>query len=115
MRFSVDQDDELVVFTIKEPVLDSTIAPDVKSELLIICQPHIKALVIDLTMVQLCDSQGLSSLLLASRQMNENEGFLVLIGVQDTVKNLFAISRLTELFEFQPDLASAIAWLSNEN
>ncbi len=112
MRFSVDQDDELVIFTIKEPVLDSSNAPEVKSELLIICQPEIKALVIDLSMVQLCDSQGLSSLLLAHRQMNDNQGFLILVGVQDQVKSLFDISRLTELFEFQPTVEAAIAWLS---
>lgn len=112
MRFSVEQDDELAILTIKEPILDSTIAPDVKSELLIICQPQIKALIIDLSMVQLCDSQGLSALLLAHRQMNENEGFLVLAGVQDQVKSLFNISHLTELFEFQPDVQSAVKWLA---
>jgi anti-anti-sigma factor len=112
MRFSVDQDDELIVFTIKEPVLDSTNAPDVKSELLIICQPQVKALVIDLSMVQLCDSQGLSSILLAGRLVKENEGFLILVGVQEQVKNLFDISRLTELFEFRQTVEEAIAWLS---
>ncbi|MCO6466526.1 MAG: STAS domain-containing protein [Bradyrhizobiaceae bacterium] len=112
MRFSVDQDDELVIFTLKEPLLDASVAPDVKSELLIICQPHVKALIIDLSMVQLCDSQGLSSLLLANRQMNENEGFLILVGVQDQVRSLFEVSRLSELFEFKPDVQSAVAWLS---
>ncbi len=111
MRFSVDQDDELVVFTIKEPVLDSTNAPDVKSELLIICQPHVKALVIDLSMVQLCDSQGLSALLLASRQMKENEGFLILVGVQEQVRRLFDISHIADLFEFQDSVEAAIRWL----
>lgn len=114
MRFSVDQDDELVILTIKEPVLDSTIAPDVKSELLIICQPHVKGLVLDLSMVQLCDSQGLSALLLANRQMKENEGFLVLVGVQDQVMSLFNISRLAELFVFQPDVKEAVAWLGSD-
>jgi anti-anti-sigma factor len=112
MRFSVDQDDELVIFTIKEPVLDSTNAPEVKSELLIICQPHVKALVIDLSMVQLCDSQGLSSLLLASRQMKENEGFVILVGVQEQVKNLFEISRISDLYKFHDSVESAVKWLS---
>jgi len=111
MRFSVEQDDELVVFAIKEPALDSTNAPEVKSEFLILCQPSIKALVVDLAMVHFCDSQGLSSLLLAHRQMKEHEGFVILVGVQDQVRNLFRISQIEYLFEFQPSVADAIAWL----
>lgn len=111
MKFSVEQDDELVIFTIKEPSLDSTNAPEVKSELLILCQPNVKALVIDMSMVHFCDSQGLSSLLLAHRQMSEAEGFVILVGMQDQVRNLFRISQIEYLFEFQPTLADAITWL----
>jgi len=113
MRFSVEQDDELVVLTLREPVLDSTNAPEVKSELLILCQEGVKALIIDLSMVQLCDSQGLSSLLLAHRQMKDNEGFVVLAGVQETVRNLFRISQIEYLFEFQPSVNDAITWLQS--
>ncbi len=114
MRFSVEQDDELVILTIKEPVLDSTNAPDVKSELLILCQPNVKALVIDLSSVHFCDSQGLSSILLARRQMNENEGFVVLVGVQEPVRNLFRISQIEYLFEFHATVADAITWLQTD-
>lgn len=111
MRFSVEQDDELVVFTVKEPTLDAVLAPDVKSEILIICQPSVKALIIDLSMVQLCDTQGLSALLLARRQMNDNEGFIVLVGVNEHVRNLFRITQIEELFEFKESVSHAIAWL----
>ncbi len=111
MRFSVEQDDELVVFTLKEPTLDAVLAPEVKSEILIICQPAVKALVIDLSMVQLCDTQGLSALLLARRQMNEHEGFIVLVGVNENVHNLLRISKIDDLFEFKESVSQAIAWL----
>ncbi|MFN4909530.1 MAG: STAS domain-containing protein [Bacteroidota bacterium] len=111
MRFSVEQDDELVVFTIKEPMLDAVLAPDVKSEILIICQPAVKALIIDLSMVQICDTQGLSALLLARRQMNEHEGFIVLVGVNENVHNLLRISKIDDLFEFKESVSQAIAWL----
>ncbi|MBC8124169.1 MAG: STAS domain-containing protein [Candidatus Kapabacteria bacterium] len=113
MRFSVEQDDELVVFTIKEPMLDSTNAPEVKSELLILCQPSAKALVVDLSSVHFCDSQGLSSLLLAHRQMKEHEGFVILVGLHEQVRNLFRISQIEYLFEFQPTVAEAVAWLQS--
>lgn len=114
MRFAVEQDDELVIFTIKESILDSTNAPDVKSELLILCQPSVKALVMDLSMVHFCDSQGLSAVLLAHRQMKDNEGFVVLVGVQESVRKLFAISQIEYLFEFQPTVEAAISWLQSE-
>lgn len=114
MRFSVDHDGELVIFTIKEPLLDSSIAAEVKHELLIICQPEVKALVIDLSMVQLCDTQGLSALLLANRQMNENEGFLILVGVQGQVKSLIDISRLSDKLEIRDTVQDAVRWLSEE-
>lgn len=114
MRFSVEQDDEVVTFTIKEPILDSTNAPDVKSELLILCQPTVRALLIDLSMVHFCDSQGLSSLLLAHRQMKDNEGFVILVGVQEQVRNLFKISQIEYLFEFQATVSEAVAWLQSE-
>lgn len=113
MRFSVEQDDELVVFTIKEPMLDSTNAPEVKSEFLILCQPSVKALVIDLTLVHFCDSQGLSSILLAHRQMKEHEGFVILVGLQEQVRSLFRISQIEYLFEFQANVADAVAWLQS--
>ncbi|MEY3385240.1 MAG: hypothetical protein RIR53_51 [Bacteroidota bacterium] len=114
MRFSVEQDDELVVFTLKEPTLDAVLAPEVKSEILIICQPAVKALVIDLSMVQLCDTQGLSALLLARRQMNENEGFVVIVGTNENVRNLFRISQIDGMFEFKNSVNEAIAWLQSE-
>ncbi|MBU3679913.1 MAG: STAS domain-containing protein [Candidatus Kapabacteria bacterium] len=111
MRFSVEQDDELVVFTLKEPTLDAVLAPEVKSEILIICQPAVKALIVDLSMVQLCDTQGLSSLLLARRQMNDNEGFVVIVGASENVRNLFRISQIDGMFEFKESVSQAIAWL----
>jgi anti-anti-sigma regulatory factor len=43
--------------------------------------------------------------------MKEHEGFVLLVGTQETVRNLFRISQIEYLFEFQPTVADAIAWL----
>lgn len=111
MKFSVEQDDELVTFTLKEPRLDSTTAPEVKSELLILLQEGIKAIIIDLSNVEFCDSQGLSALLLAHRQMKESEGFVLLVGVNENVRNLLRISQIEYLFEFHDTVEAAVASL----
>ncbi|CAN5562844.1 hypothetical protein BH10BAC6_BH10BAC6_10280 [soil metagenome] len=111
MKFSVEQDDELVTFTLKEPRLDSTTAPEVKSELLILLQERIKAIIIDLSNVEFCDSQGLSALLLANRQMKESEGFVLLVGVNEHVRGLLRISQIEYLFEFFDTTEAAAASL----
>ena len=46
--------------------------------------------------------------------MADNEGFVILVGVQQQVRNLFAISQIEYLFEFQPSVAEAVAWLQAE-
>ena len=100
MKFTVEQDDDIVIFTLKEPKLDSLNAPDVKAELLIIGQPNVIGLIIDLSKVTFCDSAGLSALLLAHRQMKEHDAPVILVGVGDQVRNLLKISQLEWLFDY---------------
>lgn len=76
MKFTVDHDDNVVIFTLKEQRLDSSTAPEIKAELLIVCQPTISALVVDLSRVDYADSSGLSALLLAYRQLRDTTSLL---------------------------------------
>ncbi|MEY3310738.1 MAG: hypothetical protein RL348_56 [Bacteroidota bacterium] len=108
MRFSVEQQDTVAIFTLKESSLDAVLSPDVKAELLIICQPTLEALIIDLSMVQLCDSAGLSALLLAQRLMKEHEAPVILVGASDRIKSLLRISQLEWLFEYYATVEDAI-------
>jgi len=108
MRFSVEQQDTVAIFTLKESCLDAVLSPDVKAELLIICQPTLEALIIDLSMVQLCDSAGLSALLLAQRLMKEHEAPVILVGASDRIKSLLRISQLEWLFEYYATVEDAI-------
>ena len=108
MRFSVEQQDTVAIFTLKESSLDAVLSPDVKAELLIICQPTLEALIIDLSMVQLCDRAGLSALLLAQRLMKEHEAPVILVGASDRIKSLLRISQLEWLFEYYATVEDAI-------
>ncbi len=114
MKFSIEQDDNIVVFTLKENRLDSTVAPDVKAELLIVCQPDIDALIIDLAKVDYADSTGLSSLLLAHRQLKDHDAPVILVGVRETVRNLLRISQMEWLFEFYDTKDQAFADLQTD-
>ena len=100
MRFSSEHSDNVVVFTLKTPNLDSEISAQVKAELLILCQPDIEALIFDLSNVKYVDSTGLGALLLANRQLREYETPIVLVGVQEMVMKMLNISQLENIFEY---------------
>ncbi len=114
MHFAVEQDDNVVIFTIREPRLDATIAGDVKAEFLILCQPDVEALIIDLTAVQACDSAGLSALLLAQRVMGESGAPVVLAGVQPAVLNLMKIIQHDRVYPMFDSVEDALADLQEE-
>ncbi|MCX7930544.1 MAG: STAS domain-containing protein [Chlorobi bacterium] len=114
MKFTVEHDDNVVIFTLKEPRLDSSTAPEIKAELLILCQPTISALIVDLSRVEYADSSGLSALLLAYRQLRDYKIPVALVGVRETVRNLFRISQMEWLFEFYPTIATALEELQTE-
>ncbi len=113
MRFSVEQDNDIVIFTLKEPKLDEATAPDVKAEFLIICQPNIEALIIDLTNVQEGDNSGVSALLLANRLMKEHDSPVFLTGVSEQLFSLLRLSMVDHNFEFRSTVDEALSEFSD--
>jgi anti-sigma B factor antagonist len=101
MKFKVQQDDATTLFRLKERKLDSSIAPELKAEFLIICKPKVTTLVIDLADVEFCDSSGLSALLIAARKMQEHGGKVRLLHVHKQVLTLLKISMLYPVFEIE--------------
>jgi len=100
MRYTVEHNENVVIFTLKNEQVDTNVASELKAELLILCQPDIGALLIDLSAVERMDSSGLGALLLAHRQLKDDEVPIVLIGVQELVKKLMSISHIEHLFYF---------------
>jgi anti-sigma B factor antagonist len=109
MHFSIEQDDNVVIFTLREPRLDVQVAGDVKAEFLILCQPDVEALIVNLAEVKYCDSTGLSALLLAHRQMREYGAPVVLVGVNPTVLNMLKISQLDRVYPMFDTVEEALA------
>ncbi|MFZ1729277.1 MAG: STAS domain-containing protein [Bacteroidota bacterium] len=107
MNFSVDHENGLAVFHMHESRLDSTNAAEAKSEFLILCQSSIEVLILDLSEVTFCDSSGLSSILLAERQLREREGGLIVVDSNGKVRTLFEIAKLTEIIPLVSTLEEA--------
>jgi anti-sigma B factor antagonist len=101
MKFDVTHNSTSTTLKLKEKKLDSSIAPELKGEFLLICTPKVETLVVDLAEVDFCDSSGLSALLIAERKMKEHGGKVRLLHVHKKVTGLLKISMLDRLFEIQ--------------
>lgn len=108
MNFRTENIDDFVIFTILDNTLEGKSAAELKSRILIIAQPDIKALLIDMSKILVIDSSGLGALLLAHRQLKDYNIPVVLIGVTDFVNNLLDITRIKEIFQYQRTIEDAI-------
>jgi anti-anti-sigma factor len=107
MRFETKKKGNATILKVQERKLDATTSPELKGKFLILCKPQLKELIIDLSPVEFCDSTGLSALLIAERQMRENNGTVKLIGVHKKVLSLLKISHLDRTFQIFDTLARA--------
>lgn len=111
MNFSITKDNRLAVFELRESRLDSLLAPDLKAEMLILCQDEIDVLILDFSAVTFCDSSGLSAILLAERQLREREGGVIVVDVHGKVRNLVQLTKLGDIIPVVGTLAEARAAL----
>ena len=109
MKFSIENIDRIVVFTLKNKNVDSQISPRLKAELLIICQPDIEALVVDLSNVESIDSSGIGSFLLAERQLSDYGVPMLFVGVNSNILDTLKMLNLDVLFDFYESVDEALA------
>lgn len=108
MNFTIEQKAHAAIFRPKEARLDSILAPELKAEFLILAQPDVETLVIDLTEVEYIDSAGLSALLLARRQQSSHDGDVRLVAVHDDVRSLLELTQLNRVFPMYTTIAEAL-------
>ncbi|HLU89048.1 MAG TPA: STAS domain-containing protein [Cyclobacteriaceae bacterium] len=111
MKYSVDKKEQYVIFTLMEEKLDSTISPQLKSELLTVHAEGYRNLILDMSQVKYADSSGLSALLVGNRAFGEDGGIFVISSPQEHVNKLIKISMLDKVLnvvETHEDAADAI-------
>lgn len=114
MHFETEQEERYALIRSKVEKLDSTKAPDLKSELLHLNKQGYRNVIIDLSASKYCDSSGLSAILVGNRLSNEAGGSFVLAGVQDGVQKLISISRLDPVLNITPTVDEAKDFLFME-
>jgi anti-sigma B factor antagonist len=114
MDYKVEKKDKYVVISTTAEKLNTTNAPDLKSEFVIQTNDGTKNMILDLSSCQYCDSSGLSAILVANRLCEQVEGKFVLTGLQPEVENLIRISLLDTILTIKENLDEAEAYMEEE-
>ncbi len=114
MKYSIDKKENYAVMELQEENLNSIVAPDLKSELVILSNEGIANLILDLTHVKYVDSSGLSAILTANR-LWKTLGSFVLTGINhEPVRKLIEISRLNSVLTITPTVSESVDYIIME-
>ncbi|MGF1638315.1 MAG: STAS domain-containing protein [Cyclobacteriaceae bacterium] len=108
MKYSIDKKEQYTLIRLQDDKLDSTLAPNLKTELLTINAEGIENVILDLSDVKYVDSSGLSALLVGNRVSTENGGIFILVGLTEHVNKLIKISQLNNVLNILPTVEEAI-------
>ncbi|WP_258104267.1 STAS domain-containing protein [Marinoscillum sp. MHG1-6] len=107
MKFSIEREDQYTILAVDEEKLDSTLSPQVKSELVTLQNEGVANVILNLEKVKYIDSSGLSALLVGNRIFTETGSF-VLCGVSEHVMKLIKISQLDKVLDILPTVEESV-------
>ena len=108
LQIEAEKDNDITILRFNDNRLDSSKAPQIKTEFLKHLAEGSKHLLLNLEKVETADSSGLGALLFGLRQSNNSGGTLKLIALQPRVQSLIKISKLDRIFEIFDDEESCI-------
>lgn len=114
MKYNIDKQDQYAVLTLEEENLNSVIAPQLKSDFIILNQEGTRNLILDLSNVRFVDSSGLSAILTAHRLWKDTGSFVIAGELQPMVTKLIEISRLDTILAMTPTLSEAVDYIKME-
>ena len=115
MKFAQEKTEHYTILKVLSEKLDNSVSPDLKSEFLLLNKDGVCNIILDLTETRYCDSSGLSSVLVANRLCKNDNGTLVLVGLQPSVRKLITISQLESVLQIVPTVSEAIDYLFMES
>lgn len=115
MKFEIQTEDDYSIMTLKSERLDSKVAPELKSQFIVLANTRDTGhLILDLGAVAFADSSGLGALLLAQRLYRDLDRNLVLCNVPDRIRKLLEISQLNNVFSIAADKAEGLSMASED-
>lgn len=107
MKYTIDKQEQFTQINLHEEKLDSTLAPQLKSEFVSLHTEGARNVILDLKEVKYIDSSGLSALLVGNRITNDGGGILVITAISDHVHKLIKISQLDSILNILPTVEEA--------
>lgn len=107
MKYTIDKQEQFTLINLHEEKLDSTLAPQLKSDFVNLNTEGTRNVILDLKEVKYIDSSGLSALLVGNRITKEGGGILVLTTISDHVFKLIKISQLDSILNILPTVEEA--------
>jgi anti-sigma B factor antagonist len=108
MKYTIDKQEKYSMLKLHEEKLDSSVAPNLKSELITLHAEGVKNIILDLSEVKYTDSSGLSALLVGNRIVQEDGGIFVLTSLSDHTMKLIKISQLDSVLNILPKVEEGI-------
>lgn len=107
MKFTIDRHEKYIIIKPHQKILDSTAAPEIKSELLIANTHGQRNIVLDLAEVEEIDSSGLRSALVAHRLCRAAKGVFIIARANHDILNLIELCKLDEILICVPTIVEA--------
>ncbi len=114
MNFTIEDKGKYTLVKSNVDKLDTTCAPELKSELVYLNKTGVRNVIIDMGGTRYCDSSGLSALLVANRLCKSVGGTLVVCALQEPVLKLVQISQLESVLSITPTANEAVDLLFME-
>jgi anti-sigma B factor antagonist len=108
MKYSVDKQEKYTLLRLNEEKLDSSIAPQLKSEMVTLHAEGVRNIILDLSEVKYTDSSGLSALLVGNRILQEDNGIFILARLSEHTMKLIKISQLDSVLNILPTVEEGI-------
>ncbi len=108
MKYTIDKQEKYSLLRLHEEKLDSSIAPNLKSEMITLHAEGVRNVILDLAEVKYTDSSGLSALLVGNRILQEDGGIFILSKLSDHTLKLIKISQLDSVLNILSTIEEAI-------
>lgn len=108
MKYTIDKQEKYALVKLHEEKMDSSVAPNLKSELVTLHAEGTRNVVLDLSEVKYTDSSGLSALLVGNRIFQEDNGIFILACLSDHTMKLIKISQLDSVLNILPSVEESI-------
>lgn len=114
MEFEKTQKNNINIIRVKVQRLDSTVAPNLKAEFLLMLENNQFDILLDLGMVDYADSSGLGAILFGVRQADTAGGVVKVVNLRPRVLSLIKIAKLDDVIEAYDNEDEALASFDEE-